>query len=206
MQNLNKLPPIVGVTGRKFNGKDTIAIYLKEKYGYEMLAFAKTLKDICEIGFGFTDEQLYGSQKEVPDEKWYGLTPRQILQFVGTNLFRDHMSELSPNFGQDFWLICVQNKIKCLCEQNNNACIVISDVRFPNEIDMIRKMGGVIIRVKRPEMYNVNDADVHISEKLIDQLDVDVEVINDKTKNDLYTLIDDLIKNGKFRSKYIEYI
>ena len=188
----HNLPRIIGITGRKYNGKDTVANYLRDKFGYKQIAFAGPIKEICDILFGFNSEQLHGSLKETPDENWFGLTPRQIMQFVGTNMFRDHMSELSPNFGQDFWLLCAQNNIKRILEQNKNAYIIISDVRFPNEIDLIRKLGGVNIRVKRQEMYQSID-DIHISENLIDQLEVNIEISNNGTIDQLYKTIDTLI-------------
>ena len=62
---------IIGITGKKFNGKDTGAIYLINNYGYERLAFADALKEACKCIFGFTNEQLYGNKKEDIDEYWY---------------------------------------------------------------------------------------------------------------------------------------
>lgn len=196
------LPPIIGITGRKYNGKDTIAHHFRDKYEYHQISFAEPLKNVCGLLFGFNQEQLHGSLKETPDENWFGLTPRQVLQFVGTNMFRDHMGELSQNFGQDFWLLCAQNNIKKILSQNDNARIVVSDVRFPNEIELIKKLGGINIRVKRPEMYNLNNTDVHVSEQLIDQLDVDMEVLNAGTKSELYDILDSLVENKKLTKIY----
>jgi len=93
------------------------------------------------------------------------------------------------------------NKIKKILSENNDAYIVISDIRFPNEINYIKMMGGISIRVKNPRTYNTNNEDVHISEKLIDELDVDLEILNDKGINNLYDSVDDLIENNKLVSK-----
>ena len=80
---------LIGLTGYKGVGKDTVADYLCAKYGFIRLSFAKPLKDALAIIFGFTDEQLNGSLKEVKDPYWQ-ITPREAAQFVGTELFRIH--------------------------------------------------------------------------------------------------------------------
>jgi hypothetical protein len=183
---------VIGIPGRKYNGKDTIANYLRDKYGYKQIAFAGPLKEICGKLFGFTNEQLHGSLKETPDNNWFGLTPRQVLQFVGTNMFRDHMSELNENFKNDFWLLCAKNTMEQVFKEDPTAKFVISDVRFPNEVDMIKQMGGVVLRVSRPSLNNNKNDDVHISELLIDELDVDYDIVNDGTKEQLYSKIDEM--------------
>lgn len=178
---------IIGITGLKFNGKDTIANYLCHKYGFNRIAFADPLKEACKILFGFNDEQLYGSLKETPDKYWFGLTPRSILQFIGTDLFRNLMKELHQELKDDFWLLCM-NKSNILKE---GKYIVISDVRFPNECEMIKKLGGIIIRVNRPSVNT--KIDLHNSEKLILTLDVDYEIQNNNSIQELNKKVDQIL-------------
>ena len=182
------LPKIIGVTGLKFNGKDTVANYICNKYGYRRIAFADILKEICAVLFGFTDEQLNGSEKEVKDPNWFNMTPRQILQFVGTELFRDNMSKLNSEFKNDFWLLCCKKKISDILNLDKNALLVISDVRFTNEGDMIKNMDGVVFRVMRNNVNKITD--LHASEKFILSLDVFHEFSNNSSINDLYSQID----------------
>ena len=182
--NTNK--QIIGITGRKFNGKDTIANYLRDNYDYHQIAFAEPLKESCRVLFGFTEEQLYGSLKETSDPNWYNLTPRQVFQYMGTDIMRNQMTGLSPEFEDKFWLKCLENKIKKILSEYPNDCIVISDVRFPNEVEMIKKLGGTVIRVKRPNIENNNTFSAHASENMIDELSVDYELINDTTREELY--------------------
>lgn len=195
MERAIKLPRIIGITGRKFNGKDTSAEYLVKKYGYTQLAYAKPLKDICKILFGFSDEQLYGSQKEVIDEQW-GTTPRKILQFIGTDLLREQISKVLPNIKDKFWIKCLEKQIRKVLA-DPNARVVISDVRFPNEIESIRESGfaNMILRVSRPGINNTKD--VHQSEILIEKLSVDHELNNDSTKEELYLKIDVLLSSKR---------
>ncbi|AYV83556.1 MAG: deoxynucleoside monophosphate kinase [Hyperionvirus sp.] len=186
------LPNIIGVTGLKFNGKDTIADYLCERYGYTRVAFADPLKEICGTLFGFSREQLYGDLKEVADPEWFDVTPRKILQFVGTELFRENMSKLHLSFRDEFWLLCAKKKINDLLSKDPNVRVVVSDVRFPNECAMIAKLGGVVVRVTRPSI-NIT-TDLHSSEKCIPTLEVSSELFNTGTVPDLHKLVDKYIK------------
>lgn len=177
------IPKIIGITGKKFNGKDTLGNYFVEQMNYKRIAFADPLKDACKCIFGFTEEQLYGDKKEVVDDFWR-ITPRQTLQFVGTDLFRNNMNKLIPDIGNDIWVEVVRKKIITELEKNPNTCFVITDIRFQNELDMIHQLGGKVIRVKRNSLNNYDDQ--HQSEAFIDKLQVDYEINNDNTKDELF--------------------
>lgn len=53
--------PLVGVVGKAGSGKDTVANYLKENYGFVHLSLAEPIKDFAKDLFGFSKEQLWGS-------------------------------------------------------------------------------------------------------------------------------------------------
>lgn len=86
--------------------------------------------------------------RERNDEYWskqfgYEFSPRLALQKMGTEVGREC-------FHSDLWIISLFNRVKNLKD------VVITDVRFKNEIDYIRKNGGYVVRVKRgpePEWY-----------------------------------------------------
>ena len=178
---------IIGITGRKRHGKDTIADYLVEHYGYTKMAFADPIRDICRDMFGFTDGQFGGHDKEAVDDRW-GISPRQAMQFIGTDLVRAHIHELLPTVGEDFWVKCLMNRVP------PGARIVVSDVRFPNEAAAIRSQ-GTLWRVKR-SVADTKD-DTHISESMVDGLDVDAELDNNDDLANLYRQIDTLCTLGK---------
>ena len=67
LDEYNNMPRIIGVTGKKFNGKDTLGNYLS-KYNYKRMAFADPLKEVIKNVFNFNDAQLYGEDKERIDE------------------------------------------------------------------------------------------------------------------------------------------
>ena len=175
-------PQIIGITGRKFNGKDTLGNYLVENYEYKKLSYADPIKDISRILFGFNDEQLYGNSKEIIDPNW-DVTPRTVMQFLGTEIFRKQMHQIIPNIEENFWIKCLEVKMINELKENPNKRFVICDVRFPNELEAIKKLGGIVIRVKRNLSTN---GDTHESEKFIDELDVDFEIENSGNKAELY--------------------
>lgn len=172
---------IVGITGKKRHGKDSLATFFIGK-GFERLSFADPIKLACKEIFNFTDQQLFGDEKESVDPFW-DTTPRKIFQYVGTDLFRNQIGKIMPEIGEKIWIKVMENRINS-CNSKN---IVISDVRFPDEVEMIKKMGGIILKVTRPSLED--EKDTHISED-IDRLKADCVVLNNGTLDYLYTSMD----------------
>lgn len=194
-KSFENMPIIIGITGKKFNGKDTLGNYLS-KYDYKRMAFADPLKEVIKTIFDFNSDQLYGEEKEKIDEFWK-ISPRTAMQFIGTDLFRHQMNKLIPDIGNEIWIKVVKRQIENIWKNNPNQKIVLTDLRFPNEINLIKEFGGIIIRVKRKIDDIHSDSDfvvVHESDTYIDALKVDYEFDNNKTKIDLYKQFDDIYK------------
>ena len=147
---------IIGIAGFQGSGKDTIADYLQNIYGFKRDSFAATLKDAVAAVFGWDRELLEGrttesrAWREQVDPWWANrlnmpnLTPRLVLQKWGTEVAR-------KSWHDDTWIASLENK---LSKAQND--IVITDVRFPNEIRAVRDAGGIVIRVVRgpePDWY-----------------------------------------------------
>ncbi|MCK9609186.1 MAG: hypothetical protein M0R33_22350 [Methylomonas sp.] len=189
---------LIGIVAGKQAGKTTIAAYLHEKYGYTTTSIAEPLKLALKDIFGFTDEQLYDSKKEVADEFWQ-ITPRYALQFIGTELFRDGLSKYAPHIGADIWAMSAERRIQQYLQ--NKDKVVVDDIRFPNEAEVIRKLGGILIRVTRPDVESAADSHLrsrrafgeHISEQLHAQIHADYEIVNDKSLQHLFSEIDGII-------------
>lgn len=174
---------LIGVSGRKFNGKDTFADYLVKQHGFIKIAFADNLKEACRIIYGFSDRQLYGDLKEVKDEYW-GKSPREILQFVGTNLLRNQ-------FLKEIWIKSLEKKMMDIKKNNKFCKIIVSDCRFQNEVDMVNEHGGFVVRVTRPSVNNIKD--MHESEKNINKLTgVKYDILNDGTLDNLYRFAENI--------------
>ena len=147
---------IIGFVGFIGSGKDTAADYLVNFHGFRRDSFANTLKDAVAAVFGWDRVLLEGRTAEARAWReevdiWWAerlkmpkLTPRWVLQYWGTEVCRQ-------GFHDDIWIASVENKMRKTTDN-----IVISDVRFPNEIKAIHNAGGKVIRVKRgedPEWY-----------------------------------------------------
>lgn len=206
---------IIGFVGFIGSGKDTAADYLVNFHGFRRDSFANTLKDAVAAVFGWDRTLLEGRTKEArewreqPDEWWSNrlgksITPRWVLQYWGTDVLRN-------GFHDDIWIASLENKMR---KTGDN--IVISDVRFPNEIKAIHNAGGVVVRIKRgddPEWYqdaiNMNAGRSNmswlISKTRIEQLgihasetawvggDIDHTIFNDTTIDELFSQIKNLI-------------
>jgi len=141
---------LIGILGRIGSGKGTVADELVNTYGFRQDSFAATLKDATAALFNWDRAMLEGDtpesriQREQVDLWWSeklgieNFTPRLALQLIGTDVFRNH-------FHKDIWMLSVMARYK------GDENVVISDARFPNEVEAIREMGGRIIRVDRGE-------------------------------------------------------
>jgi hypothetical protein len=141
---------ILGLLGFIGSGKGTVASQLVNEFNFRQDSFATSLKDACAAIFDWPRDLLEGDTsesrefREIPDEWWSekllipNFSPRLALQLIGTDSLRN-------NFNQDLWFLTLQNRIR----KNPNQNVVISDVRFPNEIKFIQEQGGTLIRVNR---------------------------------------------------------
>ena len=188
-------PTVIGIAGRKRSGKSTIANILSTHYGYTKHSFAEPLKQsICSI-FGFTDKQIENDSKEVIDERW-NLTPRTVMQVVGTDLFRNTLPSLLPSL-TSIWIQSLQHRIENEKDKGEGkgegtTNIVISDVRFPDEIEFIHSIGGKVWFVNRPNLVNDDDETVHSSEQLMQQY-CDVVIPNYGTIAELEQTVEVLV-------------
>ena len=168
---------LIGIIGKKSSGKSTIASHLVNHYKFEEYAFANALKNACVEIFGLSYNQVYSTyEKEVVDPYW-NLTPRQILQDVGT-IFRNMY--IFNNKYKHIWIKSVERQIF-----NKPYNIVISDVRYQDEADMIKDKGGILLKVIRP---NLISTDSHESEQ--SDIDADIIIYNEDDLNKLYKKID----------------
>lgn len=169
---------IVAFTGRKGSGKDTAAEALRN-IGYEVMSFADTMKDgLSEMllidRIYFDDPDL--KERLIDD---YDVTPRYLMQTIGTDWGRKMISE-------NLW-IKVMNKRLNNCKNNY---ITVTDVRFNSEARLIKDLGGKIINIKRNDsVYEDNIGFNHDSEKGIDEIYFDSEIVNNCSIRSFHDLV-----------------
>jgi len=162
---------IIGFTGKKHSGKTTAVGGLPSKF--ISISLADPVREVCKLVFGFTDEELNDQRlKETPVARWPHISPRQAMQTVGTDMFREHFPEV--------WLQVFKRRLKQLA----NTDVVVPDVRFLNEAETIRSLGGHIIRITRGSL---DSSDPHPSEVEMDSIEPDVVLENSGSVDDLQT-------------------
>ena len=157
---MSSTPRLIGLLGRKGSGKDTAALVLLAQ-GYQNVKFAGAMKDMlrCLLAYqgaepGVIERMVEGDLKEVPTSLLGGQEPRFAMQTLGTEWGRDLIAS-------DIW---VQTAIRRAGDQQT----VITDVRFPNEMEAIVKAGGVCFGVTA-DWIEATEGE-HQSEALIDDL------------------------------------
>lgn len=183
---------LIGVMGRKQSGKDTLAEHLVEEYGFVRYAFADPIKLACKAAFGFTDEQCWGKEKEVVDPFW-NITPRKVFQIFGTELFQFELPKHAPelaDIGRTFWAYTFARWYEQHIVKDSNLRVVITDVRFPFEADLINRLGGTIVKVVRSSIVSV---DMHASEIEMDSIPYKYLIENYGTVDELHQKVDNLI-------------
>lgn len=201
---------IIGICGLIGSGKGTVGDILVEQ-GFTKVSFADKLKDGVATIFGWNRAMLEGDTdesrnwREQPDNFWTqetgrNITPRIVLQEFGTECMRD-------GFDDSIWVSLLKKQML-----DNPGDYVVPDVRFRNEQDMIRELGGEIWRVQRgdvPEWYGcamldnttggnlMESYDVHVSEyKWIDMNNkFNTTIYNNSTLEQLKQLVLDEISN-----------
>lgn len=165
-------PRLIGLHGPARSGKDTVGQMLVDGFCVERISFAEPIRDALRGMMGLTDEHFHGSLKEV-QMPWLGKSPRQLMQTLGTEWGR---GVVHP----DLWLLLAQRKIDAFFERGRS--VVITDVRFENEADLIRQAGGQVWHVHRP---NVQQVAAHASEAGIAFEVGDLRIDNNGSLEDL---------------------
>lgn len=220
---------IIGLQGPAKSGKDTVADYILTKDGWdEKLSFASNLKEMCQAIFFLTDAQVNtqeGKQTAFPEPKvftsrnlgsvlyWMSrthshyplakgareyvatlvdtelLSPRHVLQFIGTDLCRS----VIPTYHLDI--------VSQVIEENPDKNYVITDVRFPNEGDLlVDNFSAEVFQVSRPSNEELSLDRSHASETSMSDWGRFSGVINND-KQGLSFLFDAVnsVLEGKFK-------
>lgn len=159
---------LIGIAGRANSGKDVVADFLCRQMDARIMRCADPIKETLNTLFGFP-------QGAWDDREWrrrvlpmIGKTPRELAQTFGTDWGRQLVNE-------DIWVADLVARWR----QAGCPLTVVPDVRFENEAEMIRKHGGLVLEIVRPDIEP--DAPEHISEAGLPEALIHQRLINDST-------------------------
>ena len=177
--------------GLSRSGKDTVATRLVSSFGFEHLKIAGHLKRSASLLFGIPESHFETGEKDVVHRKWER-TPREILKFLGTDVFQFQIETLLPGSARCFWINYLHDDITRL--QSMKKHIVISDYRFPHELGSLR------IRFPQETIRVIHVTPKYIGYRapiLLDEserrLPHDFEIEN-RTVEELYRQLDSLVE------------
>ena len=177
---------LIGIAGPAQSGKSTLAGEFRRlvKFRgqkYREQPFAGPLKRmLASIGVDVSDPS-----KNAPTAFLDGrITPRVMMQTLGTEWGRSLMPDL--------WLRVWQHEL-----DDTAHCVCVPDVRFDNEADLIRELGGVIIHVQRKPTADMLAVPAHASEAGITRVNGDIIFRNDRGIEKMAQLAAQILDNAK---------
>lgn len=168
---------IVAFTGGAGSGKDTAGKFLRQKYGFERQAFADPLKngiaELFAINRAVLDDNML---KERPLKEWDNRSPRQLMQWLGTDVLRKEICD-------EFFL----NHMAIRLNKSSANKVVITDVRFDIEAEFVRWLGGAVVEIKRDKGTPLRGSTgSHASEKGVKRELIDFVVENNGTREQFF--------------------
>jgi dephospho-CoA kinase len=177
-------PKLVCLCGYKGTGKDTAADFIKNFYNYEHKKIAGPIKEIVKYLFLLSDQDVE-ENKEILNIEW-NVTPRLLMQKVGTELFQHKLSEFMPHIGNHFWII------RFIKQLDKNQYTVISDMRFYHEYKMLKdymKEDMIVIKIENDRIPQIDN---HISELEFNRIDADYIIKNDTNIMNFYDKVNQI--------------
>lgn len=169
-------------------GKSEVAKYLCQTHGFQLIKFAGPLKNMTRsflASLGFNDEDIEdrveGALKEVRIPG-VGVSTRQIMQTLGTEWGREC---ISPSL----WTDITRSRLYPLLAAGEK--IVIDDLRFRNEYNLVLGLRGSTFKVQRRSVQYLG---THASEGELKNIDLPV-IDNKGTLADLHSTLDSLVSS-----------
>ncbi len=175
---------LIGLCGYAGVGKDEAAKVLIEEYGYKRVAFADAIRDsLMALNPWIPRDGEYVRLNDIVEESGWKKAEdgneeiRRLAQAMGTEVGRNILSH-------NLWVQIVERKL--------DKRTVVTDTRFPNEARLLRRHGGILVRVERPGYGPVNE---HLSDRASKNWAYEHRIRNDSTLEALQEEMRELAKS-----------
>ena len=183
---------LIGLCGKKGSGKSFFANYLINNFNFIELSFAQPLKEATKIIFNLSDDDVNNQNKKEIKIDRLNASPRELLQWLGTDIIREEFNK-KFNYNGSIWVDNMKQNLII----NKNKNIVVSDLRFENEAQLIKEFGGTIIFING-EFNNNNLFTTHKSETEMLKIKYDYKIDNKKELTDInFEFLNQLIETNK---------
>jgi hypothetical protein len=166
-------PSVAAFIGPAGCGKSTAAAHLVER-GYTLLKFAHPIKQMLR-SLGLEEDHLEGDQKEVPCALLCDASPRRAMQTLGTEWGR---KLIHPDIWVRAWMRVAVWRLQ------NGQRLVIDDLRYPNELDAVLRLGGSTLRIVRKDAHQCERHDSETQHIISQRV-----IVNDGTRSDFLTKV-----------------
>lgn len=165
---------LIGITGAAGSGKNTVADMIP---GAHVIQLADPLYAMLSEMLGIDIDVLRLRSTKEHVIPWIGKSPRQLLQTLGTEWGRGCVRD-------DLWIRLLDRR---LVSMRSRTVVAVADVRFDNEADYIREVGGEVWHIRRHGVVG----GTHVSESGVTVKPGDVVISNDSTIDALRSAVMD---------------
>lgn len=176
---------LIGIAGKAGSGKDTAGAYLVERHGFAQYAFADPIRAMIGALGAFPASDLVSRDTKEVVIDWLGKSPRQMAQTLGTEWGRELVHP-------QLWVLMAQRRWEAA--QVAGEDLVITDVRFENEMLWVKAQGGQVIALDRAAATAVS---AHASEQFDISSVADIVITNNGTINSLRISLGNLIAGAQ---------
>lgn len=174
---------IIGIAGPAQSGKSTLAGEFRRLIEFRGLPFhEKPFAGPLKAMLAAAGVDISEQGKNVPDAR-FGATPRVLMQTLGTEWGRS----LNP----DCWLNVWRSQLP------HDGWVLVPDVRFDNEAEIIRELGGIVIHIQRKPTAEMLAVPTHASETGITKHKSDIIFRNDRGIEKMAAIAANILDNAK---------